>query len=169
VNQREWLDLPETILSQFPGASRELKFQYVADQTAPGGLFDGFTVAISADITALAQSAGIDLSTFNYATNAGPTLALGTLLGFTFEPGNGSKCAIGLLDELASLPFVDRIGATLCIVPTSQAGIDIGVSDLLYDPVPAVLLFRPIPEPATASLLIWLAVYRLKAKCTPQT
>jgi hypothetical protein len=61
VNQREWLDLSQTLLtSQFPGATQEDRYQYVASQTAPGGLFAGFSVAKSVDVIALAQSAGIN-------------------------------------------------------------------------------------------------------------
>jgi len=60
ANQREWLDLSQTLLtSQFPGADREAKYLYVVGQTGTGGLFDGFSVARSPDVIALAQSAGI--------------------------------------------------------------------------------------------------------------
>src|SRR5688500_17581151 len=64
VNQREWLDLSQTILnSQFPGTNREARFSYVVSQTSAGGLFQGFAVAKSQDVRNLAASAGIDVST----------------------------------------------------------------------------------------------------------
>jgi hypothetical protein len=65
VNQREWLDLSETLLTdQFPGSdpspliAREMRYQFVVSQTASGGLFEGFSVAKSTDVIQFAQSAG---------------------------------------------------------------------------------------------------------------
>ena len=48
VNQREWLDLTESILVNFPdGAVNELE---------PGGVFEDFTWATAEDVRSLAES-----------------------------------------------------------------------------------------------------------------
>jgi len=65
VNQREWLDLPVSLLSQFPTP----RYENAVAETAPGGVFEGFTLAKSPDVIALAESAGIDMSTIEYEVN----------------------------------------------------------------------------------------------------
>jgi hypothetical protein len=156
VNRREWLDLSQTILSsQFPGENpsplitRENRYQYVVSQTAPAGLFEGFSVAKSPDAIALAQSAGINTSTLDENINGAAALSLGQLLGFTYEAPNGFNVAIGLLDE----PPVRNIrpGAEIHSAPT-QAGLAIGLSHFQIDSPPGVMLFRFVPEPSMAIL-----------------
>jgi hypothetical protein len=147
VNQREWLDLSQTVLdSQFPGNDREAKYQYVIGQTGAGGFFEGFTPANVADVMMLAASAGIDTSTLNYNVNALATLSLGELLTFTrlFPAGKESS---GLLDEV-NARFVRR-RADIGFDFNSLAGLRITLEiDRLLSPPPGVFLYRAIPEPS---------------------
>jgi MYXO-CTERM domain-containing protein len=169
VNQREWLDLSQTILSsQVPGndpspyITRELRYQYVAGQTAPGGLFEGFTVANAADVVGLAQSAGIDTSIFD-PPNASAALTLGQLLSFTFEWPSGYGVATGLLDDPSTnLPVVIRPAAFIDSQP-NQAGLGLGIAHFQYPTPPGVLLFRVVPEP-TAGILGMLVLGAIAAR-----
>jgi hypothetical protein len=157
VNQREWLDLSQTLLSvQFPGNTRDERYQYVVGQLGPNGLFAGFDVAKSQDVVKLAQSAGIDTSTFDSNLNALPTLALGDLLSFTAVfAATGSKFSVGLIDEFETPPDSGQFGSKIGVSVTSQAGLRITSSDdLLVSPPPGVMLFRPVPEPAACKLLV---------------
>jgi hypothetical protein len=153
VNQREWLDLSQTILSsQFPGATRDERYDYVVAETAAGGAFAGFNVAKAADVIALAQSAGIDTSTQNYANNYSATYDLGDLVSLTIPPnpnGNANRHSVGLLDETGPPPFDRRVGALVRISFTNQAGLLItDNNDLLFLPPPGVFLIRTVPEPS---------------------
>jgi hypothetical protein len=65
VNKREWLDLSETILAEFPSPMFEERYQSVLTETLPGGMLEGFKVAERTDVVALAESAGIDTSRLN--------------------------------------------------------------------------------------------------------
>jgi hypothetical protein len=161
VNNREWLDLSQTLLSdQFPGSGstpleiRESRYQYVVSQTAPGGLFEGFTVAQSADAIALAQSAGIDTSTLS-SVNVTPLAALGNLLGFTIHFVNGNKLSVGLIDELYTGLSVLRLGAEYTLLErfANIAGLRIGYGHIEFSAPPGVMLYRGIPEPITLNLL----------------
>lgn len=153
VNQREWLDLSQTLLSsQFPGADREAKFQFVMDQTGGGGLFDGFSIAQSSDVVALVESAGIDSSTQSYAINAAPTLALGALLTFTIEAMNGNRAVVGIVDGIDSDSLV-RTTAFLRTSFASQAGLSFGTPHTEFNEPPGVMLYRKVPEPAGIALL----------------
>jgi hypothetical protein len=179
VNRREWLDLSETILSsQFPGedpspqVTRENRYQYVVSETGPDGLFEGFSVGTAADVIALAESAGIDISTLNEDINTIPALALGELLTFTLEASTGAKVAIGLLDE----PLYDYLGISLIRpgaeiqIARTQAGLVIGPYHFQYSTSPGVMLYRAaIPEPATVFLISLgagtLAICQLSKRC----
>ncbi|WP_428307824.1 PEP-CTERM sorting domain-containing protein [Lacipirellula sp.] len=159
VNQREWLDLSQTLLSsQFPGADREAKFQYVLGQTGSGGLFEGFSLAESGDVVALAESAGVDTSTQSYATNVTPTLALGELIGFTILPPNGNKLALGLVDGVGPSPPI-QMTAILRTSFESQAGLTFATPHTQFLEPPGVMLFRAVPEPAgLVSLMAGLGI-----------
>jgi hypothetical protein len=148
VNKREWLDLTKTILnSQFPGANRDQKYQFVVSQTVTGGLFDGFMVAKSADVTSFAQSAGIDTSTEQYAANATPTANLNQLIGTTVTTLL-SNYSVGLLNEYTAGLNPHQLGAEIATVTTSWAGLRIGWNDEPFvSPPPGVFLFREVPEP----------------------
>ena len=175
VNQREWLDLSQTLLtSQFPGADREAKFQYVLGQTGSGGLFESFTAAKSADAIALAQSAGITTGTLNYAINHDPTLALQQLLNITYRPGteNNNTVSVGMLDERGNLSPPYRLAAILEVFFTNQAGFSIAdPGQRLESNTPGgVMLFRAtVPEPNAISIaavaLIMIMSSRRIRKC----
>jgi hypothetical protein len=160
VNQREWLDLPTTLLSQFPGVGREGKFQYVVAETGIGGLFAGFAVATRVDVSALAVSAGIDVTTLDdFNGNSGPATALAQLLGFTHPSSPDALHSVGLLNEIDPPPFAGRVGAHVLVDadsgPNGQAGVIFGADDdLLSSPLPGVWLYRAVPEMTGQSLAI---------------
>jgi hypothetical protein len=158
VNQREWLDLTETVLAEqfpFPGVDPDAKYQYVVSQTMPGGLFEGFTVAKSPDVIALAQSAGINTSTQSFAVNATPTLALTQLLGLTIPPNDQRQSTLGLFDEIEirdpNPPL--RFTAVFRTLFSSQSGLQIGTGQFQFSSPPGVMLYRVVPEPECALLL----------------
>jgi hypothetical protein len=153
VNQREWLDLSQTLLSdQFAGATTTERYQSVLGELAPGGLFEEFTYANRADVIGLAQSAGINTSTQSNATNAVPTTALGQLLGFTVP---SSLVSVGLIDEFQR-PQNSVPSSAMFWTLSNQAGLLIGVFDsqIQLGAPPAVLLYRTAPEPATFMPLV---------------
>ncbi len=81
VNQREWLDLTETQLFKFPGNSLEEQYQAVIAKTAGGGVFEEFTPAASEQVFGLAESAGLDVTTLDFAVNEAAADNLIELLG----------------------------------------------------------------------------------------
>jgi hypothetical protein len=158
VNQREWLDLSQTQLSnQYPVADQEAKYQYVLSQTSAGGLFEGFTVAKSPDVIGLAQSAGINTSTLYYGLNGSATIALEQLLSITRTYSIGAAGgdvteSAGFLDE-ANL--ASRRLAIFGTVPLSTAGLSIStfIPGEYTPPPPGVMLYRiAVPEPESALL-----------------
>lgn len=156
VNQREWLDLSQTILTtQFPGRSRDERFDYVIGQTSLGGIFGGFTAAKSHDVIALAQSAGIDTTTDDFATNSEPTLNLVEHIGFTSDPRVGDRLAVGILDELGGPSYPFHLGARFFSVAPTSAGLSIGIGQTEFRTVPAVMLYRAIPEPDALLLVLY--------------
>ena len=162
VNKREWLDLTETDLLQFPGGSGEKRFQNVLAQTGPGGLFAGFAVAKSPDIRALAISGGIDVSSFDFMRNEVPTANIIELLGVTDSDAQGSKFAVGYLDEVIGQPPFP-VGAVFFVRPFSEltrgAGLAIGSNDLLIHSHNGVMLYRQaVPEPRTLLSAIFAIV-----------
>jgi len=62
VNNREWLDLSQSIRAQFGGTTGEENFQNTIAQLEPGGLFEEFTWASADDVREFAVSAGIDIT-----------------------------------------------------------------------------------------------------------
>jgi len=119
INNRQWLDLSLTILDQFPGSTREDQYQQVVAETLPGGVFEGFQVAKSSDVTALAESAGIDTSTSDYLLNGNATSGLINLLGETVSYTNGRRLAIGFIDEISTGAFPARVASILDFDPPS--------------------------------------------------
>lgn len=160
VNQREWLDLTQTLLTDlFPVHAREDKFQYVLAQTAPGGSFEGFHVALADDVRALAQSGGIDTTSSIFALNSGPIMALQDLLGVTHDfPITGTRISSGLLNELPAEPPYDRRQAAFELIPQNglfgTAALAVRFGDDFPAIPPGVYLYRSIPEPAT----VWIAM-----------
>jgi hypothetical protein len=161
VNQREWMDLTQTQLSEFPGATLEEKYQSVIDETGLGGTFAGFTPALREDVIALAVSSGIDPNSLDGTDtmNGIPTRALIELLSPTHVDA-------GSLESLASTGFLNDIDGIDRLLGTVFVGID-GRTGLLRGGVTffinrqgqeasGVWLYRQLPEPTTGSLCMFL-------------
>lgn len=154
VNQRAWLDLSVSLLEHFPEPSLENAIAEVR----PGGVFDGFTWALRDDVRALAQSAGIDLSTGNYATNAVATRALIDLLGVTLDRPPFVR-ALGFIDPTGmSEPAPPRAGANFSVSfneltgHAGGAGLTVSAGDDFFSrqgnpTIVGLMLFRQVPEP----------------------
>ena len=110
VNQREWLDLTQSLMIDVGQFDSEGNFTFdyrldVLDELEPGGRFEGFVAATAADVTALAESAGIDTSTtLDFASNAAATAQLINLIGPTLgQPVSDTTVqsnAIGLVSDI---------------------------------------------------------------------
>ena len=160
VNQREWLDLTESRLSMFAGTTFEQRFQNALLQLGPGGIYSGFHAAQSSDALALAQSAGIDTSTFAFSINDAATEGLINLVGVSQLLNMGGAASYGLLDEHSAPPqFPVNVRLTVELFvnpdtgPDGLAGIYIapGNRDGLASPNnTGIWLFRPIPEPCSS-------------------
>ena len=158
VNQREWLDVTVSVSNNFDAMAQELE---------PGGLFEGFTLAVSEDVWTLADSAGIDASTRDYAVNRDATDSLIRLLGVTWGNVAGRYATLGLLDETRIfLGLVDRVGAVFEVQPgvPSRAGLSIGPSDDRFSrgQSTGLMLYRSaaVPEPSSGigmALSFWMA------------
>jgi hypothetical protein len=180
VNQREWLDLSQTILSdQFPSTGthpleiRESRYQYVVGQTSPGGLFEGFKVSRSGQVVTLAQSAGIDTSTDDIFLNSSPADSLMQLLSVTRDTTSGSRFAVGLLNQLSISPMQPfrlsgSVFVNLVSGPNGRAGLRLDTGYTQFPPsTVGVFLFRAIPEPCTCLLLfVGLGVLATKRQST---
>jgi len=168
VNRREWLDVTESLLSQFDGLSIEEKIENATEQFENGGLFEGFVLAKNSDTIALAQSAGIDTDTLDFATNQANTLQLIELLGVTYGTLEGRVATIGYLDDLVSppaAPFCPCRNTAFFEVkpptnPPSFAGLHLTINDdRRGDPSSnGLMLFRSVPEPTTNTLFISVSV-----------
>ena len=174
VNQREWLDLSESLLIQFPGSSLEGRYQSVTAELAPAGFFEGFAVANRMDVVGLVESAGVDATTSEFNINGVATLKLIELLTATRTRSNGHVQSRGFLDEVSSTTpnFPRRVEAIVDYFPPQTsfvggAALFIGAGeDNQSETATAVMLFRhAVPEPSThlvlIILLLNLAVIRL--------
>lgn len=165
VNQREWLDLSETLLVDWG-----LDPNNVVAQLGPGGYFQGFEFAKSADVIALAESAGIDTVTLDFSVNSVPTDQLISLLGVTALSGGNTRSSFGVVDELASVSMTlsdDLVAAIETIPPYQEAGLRFvpygGLTDTPYL-ITGVMLYRQIPEPSTSTLIIPVALATLSLR-----
>jgi hypothetical protein len=154
VHRREWLDLSVSRLSQFP----EPRFENAIAEIASGGLFEGFTWAKSRAVRQLAVSGGIDISTTDVAINGVPTDAMIDLLGPTAEflPNRRS---IGFINEAQTVhPGVPPYDGA-AFIKQGFAGVFFHLpDDLLRFTSNGLMLYRPVPEPGSISLLA-LAIY----------
>ena len=162
VNQREWLDLSETILTDFPGSDVDERYMSVIDQLALGGVFEGFKVASRSDVIQFAQSAGIDTSTQNFAANESVARDLIGLLGVTAGSTPLRHASIGYIDEHSPRPgsTLGRVAAFVEAketVPMSAGVVFSNSSDLLRGGSSnGVMLYRTsIPEPSTAAIAVF--------------
>jgi len=162
VNQREWLDLTESILENFDAVNVgfEGAYQNVIAETMPGGVFAGFMSASGDDVIALAQSAGIDTSTRDFATNEIATRELVGLLGPTATPKLNTALTTGLIAEINSANNL-RIPANISF-GSSGAGLTLP-SNYPGDGGPlGVYIYRnAIPEPTSLALASSLITYSL--------
>ena len=152
VNQREWLDLSETLLVDFGNNPT-----YVLAQLTQGGQFEGFHPATLQDVIGLGQSAGIDTTTLDFARNEDPTENLIDLLSETFESG---KRSLGLVEEFVnqSLAFPDQLVVNIF---TGMGPASAGISTFVFTPqfsdrathIVGVFLYRQVPEPSGVVLL----------------
>jgi len=151
VNQREWLDLSQTLLVSFPNLS---VFDVIAELD-PGGQFEGFFVAAPSDVSALAQSAGIDTLTLDFDVNGVNTGNLIDILGPTVGPpvseGSLASFVVGHLEPGMGTAFfqyraVEEIAGL-------QQGIGAG-GDFIRPANAGMMLYRnAVPEPASWLLL----------------
>lgn len=164
VNQREWLDLSETLLEKFPDVSHEGSYQKVIAELSPGGMFDGFRVAKIADALGLAHEAGINTDTDDFSINGVATHNLIELLGPTRTTNVGRVQSRGFLDEILG-PAQDnrRIEAIfdyrapeVDMSFVGDAGLRYGPGDFTSPATTGVMLFRVVPEPSSVLLLFLL-------------
>jgi hypothetical protein len=171
VNNREWLDLSMSRLSQFP----EPRLENAIAEIAPGGIFEGFTWAKRDEVRGLAESAGIDLSTTALSVNRDPVEETITLLGITLQ-SLGALRAVGFINEAQDPDLIpppyDGAAFLINVNPATgggYAGVFFSVNDDLLRPTAnGLMLFRQIPEPASSPLIfvaIWILMLNNGRAC----
>ena len=110
----EWLDLTESQVSSFEGKFIDETMDAIVTETLPGGRFYGFEFATDPELSAFAQSAGIDLSSRSYDVNGAAAWRLIELLG---NPQGGGS-ATGWLITSGRLP--ERL--SVASFPPGRAG-----------------------------------------------
>lgn len=165
VNNREWLDLSETLLVKFSGDTLESRYESLLTELRPGGMFEGFTAAKREDVTALAASAGTNVQTNDFGSNATAVLNLIEHLGQTLANGEIMQLqSRGFIDEIStSIPtFPRRVEAIYSYLPpqgssVGHAGLLIFAGDDLRSPnVTGAMLYR-LPVPELSSLILAIA------------
>lgn len=162
VNQREWLDVPESLLSQFaPDQSLVVALDIALMELEPGGRFEDFTWATQADVFALAESAGIDTSTDDFATNEQTTRELIDFLGPTLvlSPNDPlrSIATYGVVQategESESAPYI--------IITRTPSALAAGIGSFnsfigVDSPstFTGLFLYRQVPEPSSYLLVV---------------
>ena len=157
VNQREWLDLGETIIADFSGGYDE-----IMSEVERGGIFDGFTVANGDDVSALAESAGIITSTQDFDVNGASSNRLIDLLGRTAISAP-SVFASGLLDVFGMNCDCDDAAVIRVVPPLPEAGLTLFLASNAGGDNPdaefGVFLYRTrVPEPTTFILLCFIVL-----------
>jgi len=156
VNRREWLDLTESMLLQFPGSNFFARLQNAQAEFQSGEMFDGFTPANGFDVASLAQSAGIDMSTLDFVTNQAPSHSLVTLLGVTHVDASTVTSWGALLGGPGGREATPT--ALVTIHDTSKAGVEfLQVDRSDY----GLWMYRQIPEPSTSFLMVAMTVILL--------
>lgn len=156
VNQREWLDVTESLLLNFDVSPFNNAYSNIVAETMPGGVFEGFHVAGSADVIALGQSAGIDTTTLDFDRNGAAAGEVIDLLGPTFgspiSGGSLSAFVVGYLEMPQETAFFQYRAVS------RRAGLLVGLGaggDIIRPANAGVMLFRAaVPEPATCLLLV---------------
>lgn len=157
INQREWLDVPVTLLEQYPGSVSE-RYDAVTGATEPGGEFFGFSTAALADLVALAESAGVDTTSTGLSVNGDATNELISLLEPTFISVGGVKIIYGYLQEFPDAARILVATDTWAGLFSDNSGIDpAGISS-----THGVWLYRDVvPEPTFMTLLLAVAGFSL--------
>jgi len=146
VNNREWLDLSQTIRINFPS----FQLNDIAMELEPGGMFEGFQWANIEDVTAFAQSAGIDTSVHDFDINGESAASLIQLI----EPTALNSFSVGYLDDVIMTPQGDGF-ATAIFSQGANAGLLVaaGGGDIGRPSTSGLMIFRtPIPEPNSMAL-----------------
>ena len=146
MSRREWLELSVSRLNQFP----EPQLENAIAETMPDGLFEGFKWAKRDDVTAFAQSGGIDTTT-NGSVNLSATDDVISLLGITFQ-NTSSIRSVGYVEDAAVGYPNGHLAMQLYIRHlVGQAGLAVASTDILQDA--GLMLYRAVPEPSTLCLL----------------
>ena len=164
VNHREWLDLTY-LLEEYPFRDPSIlrdpenRLEAILPELNVGGSLEGFQIASSGDVVALALSAGVDVNVSS-AVNEVPVSTLVELLGVTRDGGLGNQSSRGLLDD-----FMDTsdgpyrlVGGISALPQFNSYGVGFftlfGSSDDIPSRTISVMLFRQVPEPSTHLILI---------------
>jgi hypothetical protein len=163
VGQREWLDLSVSLLTQFPGANIEDRYQNALAELEPNGQFFGFAVAQAIDVIQLAESSGINTMTSDFQINQLATNQLIDKLGVTTESTDGVfRASVGYLDEISPPPPPGlRLAAEFRVFFGSgfDAGLSLsGGSDSIRQTTTGIMLYRAVPEPSAFLMLISTAI-----------
>ena len=154
--------MSETILDQFPGANLEENYQSVLAELNPGGMFEGFNVAKSIDATALAISAGIDISTGDFDTNQIATNKIIDLLGITLFVNSERFASNGAIDETEEVQGNPHRVASVFSINRNSAGFYTAVIGERGGPDnTGVMLYRVIPEPNSMILVVHFSLFML--------
>jgi hypothetical protein len=153
VNRREWLDLSETLLGNFPGGTLEEQYQNLLGELSPGGILEGFTHADIDDAIGLGESAGIDTGTLDFPTNNSATRTLIDLLGATASFPGDVEFAEFLLDDNSGSGLHGQFFTNPQSGSNGIAGFVASNALDVVGPL-AVLVYRPVPEPSTLVLVL---------------
>jgi len=156
VNNREWLDLSQTLRANFPP---NFRIEDVAAELEPGRLFEGFTWANVEDVTAFAQSAGIDTESTDFEVNGGPAGRLLDLISPTIGPlpATNNSASVGLLDDMLLSPSGNSSQAIafFSFLPSRPfAGLHFShtAGDDGRPATSALMMYRNVPEPNSIAL-----------------
>lgn len=158
VNQREWLDIPVSVLNQFHPSDLDLAVPLALQELQPGGRFEGFQFATRDDVEGLLFSAGIDatLTDRSIDTDVPAMIALRELLGTENELFSTSSGVINELSPESPFPWIYDYVAVFLQVNLFDVGHPGGTRALFYAPggdgyntdSTGVLLWREVPEPS---------------------
>ena len=170
VNNREWLDLSESLLSHFyqPGVSI---LDTALAELEPGGLFDEFTWATGDDVTALARSAGIDTTTTDFGVNGEAMIELVDLLSPT-DVTFSNEVSLGFIDDFLEPPHNSIQALAYFSVRAPGQPTFPGRASLFFrntggtgpGQIGLMLYRNSIPEPTSLKLLLLLLLISLVFK-----
>ena len=187
VNQREWLDVTETILSFFSDSIITDEATAVAKlELLPGGALEGFTLASRQAVEELVASAGVDLSTTQRAQETADDMRALIRLIETSEgsalPGQGGVVK-AIIDEMIVPEFIfenANVAAILVVsspfgsAPFGEANMGFATNTDSYRVrgttvnFVGLMVYRDaVPEPGTISLVGLVIVspsVRIRAK-----